>query len=193
MTHSNNPFVHDEPIQDERVYDEPVHDKYHADHVTDYTLDYSEHNEQPQTLELLEERATVTKERIKAGKVVMQKNVRTRTINVPVELNEEYLTVQLTQGDEPTQAFLAGDYADKEVVARFDQTQGAKVTINGRALNLGESVEIVLSREVAIVTKQTHAIEEVSMHTFSETQTHTLATELRHEELVVNEQRYDHR
>lgn len=177
MTHSNNPFVHDERI----------HDKY-ADHATDYTLDYGEHNE---TLELLEERATVIKERIKAGKVVMQKNVRTRTINVPVELNEEYLTVQLTQGDEPTQTFLAGDYADKEVVARFDQTQGAKVTINGRTLNLGESVEIILSREVAIVTKQTHAVEEVSMHTFSETQTHTLATELRHEELVVNEQRYD--
>lgn len=147
---------------------------------------YNQHNNQANVLELLEERAEIVKERVKAGKVLVQKNIRTRTINVPVELHEEYLTVQLAQGDEATQAFLAGNYEDKDVIARFDQAQGGgQVTLNGKPLVLGEMVEIVLSREVAIVTKKTHAVEEVSLHTFSQTHTHTLATELRHEELYI--------
>lgn len=142
------------------------------------------------TLELLEERAKVITDRIVAGKVSIHKNIRTRTVNVPVELHEEYLTVQVSHGDEAAQAFLADDYEDKDVIARFDESTGGTVTINGKPLQVGDSVEIVLSREVAIVTKRTHAVEEVALHTYSDTKTHTLATELRREELAVDGEQF---
>lgn len=142
------------------------------------------------TLELLEERANVLKDKVVAGKVTIKKNIRTRTVDVPITLEEEYLTVQVSQGDEYTQAFLAGAYDEKDVIAHFDDTKPNTVTINGKPLLAGESVEIVLSRQVAIVTKKTHVVEEVALHTYTDTQMHTLATELRREELHVEGEDY---
>ena len=138
-----------------------------------------------QTLELLEERAQVLKDKITAGKVVVSKAIRTRTVNVPVELQEEILTIEVKEGDTTAQTMLAGSYDDKDVIAHFDETLSSVVTINGEPLAVGESVDIVLSRQVAIVTKKTHAVEEVALHTYTDTTTHTLATELRREELEV--------
>lgn len=142
------------------------------------------------TLELLEERANVLKDKVVAGKVTIKKNIRTRTVDVPITLEEEYLTVQVSQGDEDTQAFLAGAYDEKDVIAHFDDIKPNTVTINGKPLLEGEGVEIVLSRQVAVVTKKTHVVEEVALHTYTDTQTHTLATELRREELHVEGEDY---
>ena len=45
-------------------------------------------------LELLEERPVVNKERLDVGKVTVTKHTRTKTIDVPIELVEEYITVR---------------------------------------------------------------------------------------------------
>lgn len=140
-------------------------------------------------LELLEERAEVVKDKIVAGKVVIQKQIRMHTVNVPVELQEEFLIVRYV-ADPASAQFLTGDYEQKDVIAHFDETISAQVTLNGEPLALGQETELVLSRQIAVVTKKTHAIEEVAIETFTETKTHSLTTELRREELVVDGEEY---
>lgn len=164
------------PIDD--IFDHTIKNPLDNDNVTT-----ASHN--VQTLELLEERANVITDKVIAGKVVVSKSVRTRTVDVPVELQEEILTIQVAQGDDTAQAMLTGNYDDKDVIAHFDDTLSSVVSINGKPLAVGESVDIVLSRQVAIVTKKTHAVEEVALHTYTDTKTHTLTTELRREELEV--------
>lgn len=139
------------------------------------------------TLELLEERANVIKDKITQGVVTLRKQTLTRTVNVPVELTEEQLVIEVV-GEDP---MLAGDYLDKDVIAQFSDTVTAPVMLNGKPLHLGEQATIVLSRETAVITKKTHTVQEVALHTHKDTKTHTLATELRHEELVVDEKYYD--
>lgn len=153
-------------------------------HEIDLTTDPLE----VQTLELLEERADVVKKSVLAGKVVVSKTVNTRTVNVPVELKEEILTIQVIGQDDS--GVLLGDYDDQELITYVDETSQSTVMLNDKPLAFGESVEIVLSREVATVTKKTHAVEEVALRTYTDTTTHELATELRREELQVNAESY---
>lgn len=141
-------------------------------------------------LELLEERARVIKDVITAGKVTIQKHVRTKVINVPVHLDETYLSIQVDYGDEPTQDMLSGDYDDKEVIARFTDSIASLVSLNGKPLAFDEPVELVLSRETAVVTKKTYAVQEVALTTYTDTQTHTLATQLQKEVLQVDGEQY---
>lgn len=142
------------------------------------------------TLELLEERADIVTDKITAGKVTIQKHVRTRTVDIPVELQEEYLTVQLSLGGKDSQELLEGSYDEKDVVAYLDETTQSTVTINGKPLVVGEPVEIVLSRQTAVVVKKTHAVEEVALHIYTDTKTHTLSTTLRREELHIDGEDY---
>lgn len=153
-------------------------------------LDNTSQTELVGKLELLEERAKVITNKTVAGKVTVQKHVRTRTVDIPVELEEEYLTVQLSQGDTDAQAFLDGSYDEKDIITYLDETTPNVVTINGKPLIAGEPVEIVLSRQTAVVIKRTYAVEEVALHTYTDTKTHTLATTLRREELHVDGEDY---
>ncbi|WP_227429815.1 YsnF/AvaK domain-containing protein [Psychrobacter sp. I-STPA6b] len=142
-------------------------------------------------LELLEERAVVNKERLDVGKVIATKHVRKKTVNVPIELVEEVLTVTTTYQDVDSQAMLEGSYDDKEVIRHVEPTLDSipSVTINGHKVQLGdEPIEIVLSRQVAVVTKETYVVQEIDIEKSVHTHKDTISVELQREELDVQEE-----
>lgn len=142
-------------------------------------------------LELLEERPVINKERLDVGKVTVSKHARTKTITVPVELIEEYITIQTDYSDEDNEAFLTGNYNDQDIVQHVEPTLDthAVVTINGKQVQIGdEPIEIVISRQVAVITKDTHIIQEVDVSKTTHIHTDTIQVELKHEELDVQEE-----
>lgn len=142
-------------------------------------------------LELLEERPVVNKERLDVGKVTVTKHTRTKTIDVPIELVEEYVTIRTEYNDAESQDLLSGDYDDKDILRHVEPSLDSKavVTINGKQIEVGDApVEIVLSRQVATITKDTYAIQEVEVNKTTHTHTDTIQVELKHEELDVIEE-----
>lgn len=148
-------------------------------------------------LELLEERPVVNKERLDVGKVTVTKHTRTKTINVPIELIEEYITVETQYSDEDSKALLVGNYDDQDIVKHVDPTLAshAVVTINGNKVQLGDApIEIVISRQVAVITKDTHVIQDVEISKTTHVHTDTIPVTLQHEELEVFEEGFlDHK
>ena len=142
-------------------------------------------------LELLEERPVVNKERLDVGKVTVTKHSRTKTITVPIELIEEYITVETEYSDEDSKALLVGNYDDKDVVQHVDSTldNHAVVKINGKQVEIGDvPIEIVISRQVAVITKDTHVIQDVEISKTTHVHTDTIPVTLQHEELEVFEE-----
>lgn len=141
-------------------------------------------------LELLEERPVVNKERLDVGTVTVTKHTRTKTIDVPIELVEEYITIQTAYHDAQSQDLLSGDYDSKDILRHVEPSLDSKavVTINGTQVEIGdEPVEIVLSRQVATVTKDTYTIQEVAIHKTVHKHTDSIAITLKHEALDVTE------
>lgn len=142
-------------------------------------------------LELLEERPVVNKERLDVGKVTVTKHFRTKTVQVPIELVEEYITVRTDYQDAESQDLLSGDYDDKDILRHVEPSLDSKavVTINGAQVEIGdEPIEIVLSRQVATITKDTYIVQEVTIEKTTHTHTDSIAVELKHEELDVIEE-----
>ncbi|WP_350561278.1 YsnF/AvaK domain-containing protein [Psychrobacter sp. CAL346-MNA-CIBAN-0220] len=142
-------------------------------------------------LELLEERPVVNKERLDIGKVTVTKHARTKTITVPIELIEEYITIQTDYYDAESQDMLTGSYDDKDILRHIEPSldSNAVVTINGKQVEIGEApVEIIISRQVATITKDTYAIQEVEINKTTHTHTDSIQVELKHEELDVQEE-----
>ncbi|MGP4787960.1 YsnF/AvaK domain-containing protein [Psychrobacter sp. 1Y11] len=142
-------------------------------------------------LELLEERPVVNKERLDVGKVTVTKHARTRRIEVPIELVEEYITVTTAHQDSESQDMLSGSFDDKDILRHVEPSLDSKavVTINGKQVEIGDApVEIVLSRQVATITKDTYAIQEIDISKTTHTHTDSIQVELKHEELDVNEE-----
>ena len=142
-------------------------------------------------LELLEERPVVNKERLDVGKVTVTKHARTKTITVPIELIEEYVTVRTEYANDDSQTLLVGNYNDKDIVRHLEPSLNshAVVTINGKQVEIGdEPIEIVISRQVAIITKDTHVIQEVEVNKTTHVHTDNIQVELQHEELEVFEE-----
>ena len=142
-------------------------------------------------LELLEERPVVNKERLDVGKVTVTKHFRTKTIQVPIELVEEYLTVRTDYQDSESQDLLSGSYDDKDIVRHLEPSLDSKavVTINGTQVEIGDApIEIVLSRQIATITKDTYVIQEVAIEKTTHTHTDSIEVELKHEELDVTEE-----
>ena len=142
-------------------------------------------------LELLEERPVVSKERLDVGKVTVTKHSRTKTIEVPIELVEEYVTITTDYQDADNQNLLTGNYDDKDVLRHVEPTLSDKavITINGNQVEIGDApVEIVVSRQVATVTKDTFVIQEVAINKTTHTHTDSIQVELKHEELDVQEE-----
>ncbi|WP_367111316.1 YsnF/AvaK domain-containing protein [uncultured Psychrobacter sp.] len=142
-------------------------------------------------LELLEERPVINKERLDVGKVTVTKHARTKTIDVPIELVEEYVTIRTEYNDAESQDLLSGNYDDKDILRHVEPSLDSKavVTINGNQIEIGdEPVEIVLSRQVATITKDTYAIQEVEINKTVHTHTDSIQVELKHEELDVSEE-----
>ena len=142
-------------------------------------------------LELLEERPVVNKERLDVGKVTVTKHVRTKTIEVPIELVEEYLVVETSYQDAESADLLSGNFEDKDILRHVEPSLDSKavVTINGKRVEIGESpLEIVLSRQVATITKDTYAIQEINIEKRIHTHTDSILVDLQHEELEVIEE-----
>jgi uncharacterized protein (TIGR02271 family) len=121
------------------------------------------HYDAPNTLELLEERLTVNKDRIVAGLVKVGKHVVTEERNVNVELEEEHANIQRTNVDRVT---------DRKI---------------GDA-GASETVELELEAERARVGKETYVTEEVSVGKTTERHTETIVETIQREELDVNDE-----
>ena len=144
-------------------------------------------------LELLEERPVINKERLDVGKVTVTKHRRTKTIEVPIELIEEYITVRTDYQDVQSQDLLSGDYDDKDILRHVEPSLDSKavVTINGKQVEIGDApIEIVLSRQVATITKDTHVIQEIEINKTTHTHIDSIQVALQHEELDVKEEGY---
>lgn len=144
-------------------------------------------------LELLEERPVINKERLDVGKVTVTKHRRTKTIEVPIELVEEYITVRTDYQDVQSQDLLSGDYDDKDILRHVEPSLDSKavVTINGKQVEIGDTpIEIILSRQVATITKDTHVIQEIEINKTTHTHTDSIQVALQHEELDVKEEGY---
>ena len=144
-------------------------------------------------LELLEERPVINKERLDVGKVTVTKHRQTKTIEVPIELIEEYITVRTDYQDVQSQDLLSGNYDDKDILRHVEPSLDSKavVTINGKQVEIGDApIEIVLSRQVATITKDTHVIQEIEINKTTHTHTDSIQVALQHEELDVKEEGY---
>ena len=120
---------------------------------TDYTA--------PNTLELLEERLTVNKDRIVAGLVKVGKHVVTEERNVNVELEEEHAHIERTNVNRPTDRRIGDD-------------AGA------------DTVEVQLEAERARVGKETFVTEEVNVGKTTERHTETITETIQREELDID-------
>ncbi|MEN2752041.1 DUF2382 domain-containing protein [Psychrobacter sp. FBL11] len=142
-------------------------------------------------LELLEERPVINKERLDVGKVTVTKHTRTKSIEVPIELVEEYVTIRTEYNDAESQDLLSGNYDEKDILRHVEPSLDSKavVTINGKQIEVGDApIEIVLSRQVATITKDTYAIQEIEVNKTTHTHTDSIQVELQHEELDVTEE-----
>lgn len=115
----------------------------------------------PNTLELLEERLTVNKDRIVAGLVKIGKHVVTEERNVAVELEEEHAHIERTNVDRPTERRI-GD-------------------IDGN-----QTIEVELEAERARVSKETYVAEEVNVGKTTERHTETIVETIQREELDID-------
>ncbi|WP_440454445.1 DUF2382 domain-containing protein [Psychrobacter sp. ASPA161_9] len=115
----------------------------------------------PNTLELLEERLSVNKDRIVAGLVRVGKHVVTEERNVEVDLEEEHANIQRTNVDRPTERRI-GD-------------------VNGN-----ETIEVELEAERARVSKETYVTEEVNVGKTTQHRTETIVETIQREELDID-------
>ena len=125
-------------------------------------MEIADHNyDAPNTLELLEERLTVNKDRIVAGLVKVGKHVVTEERNVNVDLEEEHANIERTNVNRPTERRI-GD-------------------IDGN-----ETIEVELEAERAHVNKETYVTEEVNVGKTTERHTETIVDTIQREELDVD-------
>ncbi|MFW2177999.1 MULTISPECIES: DUF2382 domain-containing protein [unclassified Moraxella] len=114
----------------------------------------------PNTLELLEERLSVNKDKIVAGLLSVGKHVVSENRTVNVELMEEQAHIERTPVNRPTDRSIGDDRAN--------------ATIN-----------VELEAERANVSKQTYVTEEVNVDKVAQTRTETFNETVRREELDV--------
>ncbi len=137
---------------------------YAADTLpADSRLDLTEtHYTAPNTLELLEERLTVNKDRIVSGVVSVGKHVVTEDRRVEVDLQEEHAHIERTAVDRPTDRRIGDDLG-------------------------ADTISVELEAERANVTKQTYVTEEISLGKTTETRTETILETIQREELNVDD------
>ena len=116
-------------------------------------------------LELREERACVTKERVQTGSVTLRREVEVRTETFTVDLTTETLVIT-------SQAQPAGS--------------SANVLVNGSPLEPGRELRIVIHRETAEILKSVVVIEDVAVRLEQRSETQSLPVELSREHLVVD-------
>ena len=119
-----------------------------------------------QRLELREERAVVSKERVQSGTVTVRREIDVRTETFTVELMTETLVIT-------TQA----------------QTEGSSpnVIVDGQPLEVGKELRIVIHREAAEVLKSVVVFEDVTVRLEQRSETVSLPLELSREHLVIDQ------
>ncbi len=201
---------HDDSIQNDSFLKEGLHNKQltpnaitapidthngtvandiESNDISSNNIDKSNHN--VGHLELLEERPVINKERLDVGKVTVTKHARTKTIDVPIELVEEYITIRTEYHDAKSQDLLSGNYDEKDILRHVEPSLDSKavVTVNGKQIEIGdEPIEIVLSRQVATITKDTYAIQEIDINKTTHTHTDSIQVVLKYEELDMKEE-----
>lgn len=115
----------------------------------------------PNTLELLEERLTVNKDRIVAGLVKVGKHVVTEDRQVDVELEEEHAHIERTDVDRRTDRKIGDDAGS-------------------------DTVQVELEAERARVGKETYVTEEVNVGKTTERHTETIHETIQREELDID-------
>ena len=141
-------------IEEQTVRDRQVFDRA----ATPVQLSENEY-QSPNTLQLLEERLSVNKEKIVAGMLKVGKHVVAEPRTVNVELTEEQAHIQRTPVNKPT-----------------EQTIGD---------NSNATIQVELEAERANVNKQTYVTEEVNVDKVAQTRTETFNETVRREELDV--------
>ena len=189
---TNYPDITNE--DDNHIQDNQVQNNHAQDSLGNQqggALEIAKNTDNGGYLELLEERPVVNKERLDVGKVTVTKHMRTKTVQVPIELVEEYITVRTDYYDTESQDLLSGNYDDKDILRHVEPSLDSKavVTINGKQIAIGDKpVEIILSRQVATITKDTYVVQEIAIEKTIHTHTDSIEVELKHEELDVNEE-----
>lgn len=126
-------------------------------------LDLNEtHYTAPNTLELLEERLTVNKDRIVAGIVSLGKHVVTEERRVEVDLEEEHAHIERVAVDRPTDRRIGDDLG-------------------------ADTISVELEAERANVSKQTYVTEEITLGKTTDTRTETILETIQREELNVDD------
>lgn len=116
-------------------------------------------------LELREERAVVSKERVQSGTVTIRREVDVRTETFTVDLTTETLVIT-------SQAHTAGSIAN--------------VIVNGSVLEAGKEVRIVIHREAAQIVKSVVVIEDIAVRLEGRSETQSFPLELSRERLVID-------
>ena len=115
----------------------------------------------PNTLELLEERLIVNKDRIVAGLVKVGKHVVSEDRAVDVELEEEHAHIERTEVNRPTERRIGDDVG-------------------------ADTVQVELEAERANVHKDTYVTEEVNVGKTTERHTETIHETIQREELDID-------
>lgn len=144
-----NYSIEEQTVRDRQAFDSGA---------TPVTLTDNEYNS-PNTLQLLEERLSVNKDKIVAGLLKVGKHVVSEPRTVNVELTEEQAHIQRTPVNKPTDLSI-GD-------------------------NTNSTIEVQLEAERANINKQTYVTEEVNVDKVAQTRTETFNETVRREELDV--------
>ncbi|PNK61141.1 YsnF/AvaK domain-containing protein [Psychrobacter sp. FDAARGOS_221] len=150
-----------------------------------------QHSGEVNTLELLEERAVVDKERLNIGQIKLSKQRRTKTVTVPIELTEEVLVIETQYHDTDSKQLLSQDVDESDIVRHIEPVLNntTSITVNGEQIALDEGpIEVMLSREVAMIKKETYAVQDIAIEKSVHTHKESFDVELQHEELDVAEQ-----
>ena len=129
------------------------------------TLTSSVNSSDSRRLELREERASVTKERVQSGTVTIRRELESRTETLSVEVITETLVIS-------TQVQPDGS--------------SASVMVNGQILEAGQEVRIVIHREAAQVEKSVVKTEDVIVRLEKRSKQVSFPVELHRESLVID-------
>ncbi len=159
--------------------------------------------ENANVIELLAEQPTVQIERLAVGKVRVRKEIRTKTINLPLTLKQEVLIIdhmpssQLAAAlpDTTLKSQDPNNTIDWDAWVKVDNSHlnpSAKIMVNGQPLEVStEPMELVISQEFAHVQIQTLLAETVRLTTTTEEHVEQIPVTLRHEELITEHKKFD--
>lgn len=131
-------------------------------------------------LQLHAEQPVVTYAKEALGQVVIRRELRTEVIQVPVEIQTDVLIIERKP---------AGNTAPSTPVSGAHEAQAGQtanlreIMIDGKSLDVGERVELVLQAEQPVVQKQVVLVEEVDIYRQTHREQQHVQVDLRHEVL----------